>query len=57
MARKKKVEQEIDYFDFEFDFAPRKGRVTERNGNLSYVEDSETGQGSWLAPHEIGDNW
>lgn len=29
--------------------------VLERNGNLTLVQDEETGEEEWLAPHELDD--
>lgn len=43
--------KKIAYYDEEFE--EREGRVRQRNGNLTYVEDEETGEGQWLAPFEI----
>lgn len=40
------------YLD-EDDFDYRYCRVIERNGNLTLVEDEETGEEKWVAPHEI----
>lgn len=35
------------------DFEEHRGEVVERNGNLSWVVDDETGEGSYRSPHEI----
>jgi len=45
----------VEYTDD--DFEQRRGAVTERNGNLAYVVDRETGEGSYRAPHEIQRDW
>ena len=51
MARKRS--ERVTYTDD--DFEEHEGEVIERNGNLAYVIDDETGQGSYRAPHEIQD--
>lgn len=42
---------EVDYTDDEFEQRP--GRIVRRNGNLTLVEDEETGEESWRSPHEV----
>jgi hypothetical protein len=43
----------VRYIDSENDWQTRDGVATERNGNLTWVEDAETGRGEWRAPHEL----
>lgn len=50
MATKRK---EVSYTND--DFEERRGEVEEKNGNLSWVVDKETGEGSYRAPHEVKD--
>lgn len=38
---------------YDTDFIEQDGFVIETNGNLSYVENIETGEAEWLAPHEM----
>lgn len=54
MPRKQR-EKEVTYSDDAFE--ERQGEVVEKNGNLSWVIDRETGEGSYRAPHEIRDGW
>lgn len=49
--RRYSEEREVGYYDESFE--RREGRVLERNGNLTLVEDSETGEERYLAPFEM----
>ena len=51
----KRNPKEITYTDDELQ--DRQGERVERNGNLSWIVDKETGEGSYRAPHEINDRW
>ncbi len=50
-SKRNKPAKAVRYVDD--DFEVREGIVTERNGNLSWVEDKDTGEGSYRAPHEV----
>lgn len=52
---KSKNRRDVDYYDE--NFTRREGRVLERNGNLTYIEDVKTGKADWYSPHEIGEKW
>lgn len=54
MARKRS-NKEVSYTDDKLE--EHCGEVVERNGNLSWVIDSKTGEGSYRAPHEISEGW
>ncbi len=55
MAATRKLTKIVKYIDDDFEL--REGVVTERNGNLAWVEDKETGEGAYRAPHEIKQDW
>jgi hypothetical protein len=51
MATRRNNRHPVRYYDD--DGIPHDGVAVERNGNLTWVEDAETGKGDWLAPHEM----
>lgn len=52
--RERKQPKPVKYIDERFE--EREGEVIRRNGNLTLVEDRETGEPKWLAPHEVEDH-
>jgi hypothetical protein len=42
-------------FDLNDGEGTRTGTILQRNGNLSLVQDHETGRTEWFAPHELSD--
>jgi hypothetical protein len=53
MAPNRKRPNPVRYIAPEVDWQPRDGNEYETNGNLTWVEDAETGKGDWRAPFEI----
>ena len=51
--RGKRFPRTVIYEDENYE--DRDGILRETNGNLSYIEDAETGEGRWLSPHEWWD--
>lgn len=43
------------YYDDEFEV--HEAKIIERNGNLIYVEDMDTGKGEYICPHQIDREW
>ena len=53
MASRPRNERPVRYYDE--DGTPHDGVAIERNGNLTWVEDTVSGEGDWLAPFEINE--